>query len=497
MSGVPRRGSTTSLFTTTGVACVDLTKNPKPIHTGIGFLDHMMDQINSHAQIGVGLTVHHHSDFSSLSNDSKLSGSDDKDHPSSSNHNRLSQANQASLLRHVGWTLGSQLALLNKFLSLEDDTTATSRFCCPLDEALVECVLVKPAVPNKKRKLEEGTTSTTSTKPVGDLIRYELAPFGKFPKETGRTKIGHLETAALEEFWKAFAKSTGLQISLVKLRGDNGHHIVESTFKAFSRAIRNLLDGTNTTTASTTPNHKESAPYQQAMWGESSLNWKQSLELKRQGTVERSTKETNIHVALQLDGGVAGVQIDTGIQTLDRFFTVLAQEAALSLTIACRGDLWVDDHHTAEDVAIAVGQVLNTALGTKAGLNRMWCAQHTVGAATVEVTMDLSNRPCLIHNLALEDGKEEHVGDLSVEMFDHVLESLVVNGRMTVHIVLEETAPKKEEEEENGTEPQHPSTLEDRAMATAAAFGRALKYWTMVDHRRAGKTASSKGTLSV
>lgn len=465
----PRRGSVTSLFTTTQVACVDLTKTPEPIHTGIGFLDHMMDQINSHAQIGVGLTVHHHSDLSTLSEQPDSQKED---------HNRLSQSDQASLLRHVGWTLGTQLALLNKFLSLKYDAVATSRFCCPLDEALVECVLTRPN--SKKRKLDH------DPEPVGQLVRYELAPFGKFPKTTGRTTIGHLETAALQEFWKAFAKSTGLEISLVKLRGDNGHHIVESTFKAFSRAIRNLLDGTNTTSGA-------QAPYQQSVWGETSNNWKESLALKREGTVERSTKETKIKVQLQLDGGEAGVSIKTGLTMLDEFFTILAKEACMSLTIDCSGDLWVDDHHTAEDVAIAVGQVLTQALGTKAGLNRMWCAKHRAGSSSVEVTMDLSNRPCMTHNLALHLAEEEKMGDLSVEMFDHVLDSLVVNGRMTVHIVYSEESTNGEGE--NGKSSS--SSLKDRAMATAAAFGKALKYCAMVDSRRAGQTASSKGTLSV
>mmetsp|Transcript_9609 Transcript_9609/g.11146 ORF Transcript_9609/g.11146 Transcript_9609/m.11146 type:complete len:92 (+) Transcript_9609:2-277(+) len=90
--------------------------------------------------------------------------------------------------------------------------------------------------------------------------------------------------------------------------------------------------------------------------------------------------------------------------------------------------------------------------------------------------MDLSNRPCLTHNLSLDC---EYVGDMSVEMLDHVLDSLVMNGQMTVHIV----------EKAKGD-------IMDLAMATALAFGRALRLCAAVDPRRAGKTASSKGTLS-
>lgn len=511
-----RRPSVSSLFTTTEVACVDLQKTQHPLRTGLGYFDHMMDQINSHAQIGVGLTVHHHSDFSSLSNKTKAkktttTDGDEGDEEEPYLHNRLavSTVDQASLLRHVGWTIGSQMMLMPKFLGLDDDVTATSRFCCPLDEALVECVLTKPVATNKKRRLEEDgsaaakVAASVNVKPVGELVKYELAPFGVFPKSTGRTKIGCLETVALEEFFKAFSRSTGLEISLTKVRGDNGHHIVESTFKAFSRAMRNLLDGTDTREVgkkskqpqSSSDQNQSDSHMQQAMWGPTSMNWKQSIALKREGSVERSTKETKINVKLALDGGAAGVNISTGIQTLDEFFTILAAEACMSLNIDCKGDLWVDDHHTAEDVAIAVGQVLTTALGTKAGLNRMWCARETVASdgdgdgsdQFVEVTMDLSNRPCLTHNLALEDAEEEMIEDLSVEMLDHVLDSLVVNGRMTVHIVLSPASSNSNSS----------AALKNRAMATAAAFGKALKFCAMVDHRRAGTTASSKGTLSV
>lgn len=151
--------------------------------------------------------------------------------------------------------------------------------------------------------------------------------------------------------------------------------------------------------------------------------------------------------------------------------------------------LFTKQHHTAEDVSIAIGQCLSQALGTKAGLNRMWVSEAQGEKAKVEVTMDLSNRPCLRHNLNGSLGIQEYVDTdatssdcpLSCEMMEHVMDSLVMNGRMTVHIV----------EKEAG------ATLQDTVMCTAKAFGKALRMCAMVDKRRAGQTASSKGTLSV
>jgi imidazoleglycerol-phosphate dehydratase len=213
------------------------------------------------------------------------------------------------------------------------------------------------------------------------------------------------------------------------------------------------------------------------MWGDESQSAKEGMGLARCGKSSRSTKETSIDVEVNLDGGAKGVKIETGIQTLDDFYVNLAKESGMSLDVLCKGDTWVDDHHSSEDVSIAIGKVLNTALGTKAGLNRMWCATAQSGEAVVEVTMDLSNRPCMTSNLSLSQC--EYVGDMSTEMLDHTLDSLVMNGQMTVHIA----------EQASGD-------IMDLAMATAIAFGRALRLCAAVDPRRAGKTASSKGTLS-
>lgn len=421
---------------------VNEAKAGVPIHSGIGFFDHMLDQLNSHAQVGIGLEV--------------LFGDDDDGGVvvDVTNRNRLAKTDQVNLCTFVGTELGK--AMKNNLQYPTNGSSSSSfRFCCPLDEALVECVIQQ----------------SSGDGGGGSLLEYTLPPYGIFPKDVGRSKIGQWETFSIESFWRALARSSNLDIQLRKIRGDNGHHIVESSFKAFSRALRNFLD----------------VPQ---LWEAGSANDKASITMQREAKVERSTKETSISVHLLLNGQSQETKVDTGIPVLDEFFTTLAQEANMTLQIQCKGDLWVDDHHTAEDVSIAVGQCLTQALGTKAGLNRMWLAETQVNTAKVEVTMDLSNRPCLRHNLHETLGRQEYVdkdtphdgaSPLSCEMLEHVLDSLVMNGRMTVHIV----------------EKAAGATVQDSVMCTAKAFGQALRVCAMVDQRRAGKTASSKGTLSV
>jgi imidazoleglycerol-phosphate dehydratase len=452
-------------FTLSNVEAIDLAKSTHPISTGVGFFDHMLDQLNSHAQIGVSVTA-------ALALDTKDNDS------SASDHNRHADEDQEQLMSQVGSAIGAELKKI-----IPANTSRLSRFCCPLDEALVECILEinTGSASNSGSGAGSGELSSSidSIVNIGRVTTFELAPYGIYPK-TGRTQIGKMKTAPLHAFFTELALSSGLNISLKKVRGHNGHHIVESSFKAFSRALRNIIDGTCTTNST----HQESVDNtMNAMWGIGSQSFKEGMALKRGDKSSRTTKETSIDVQVDLDGGARGVTITTGIQTLDIFYENLAKDSGMSLFVVCKGDTWVDDHHTSEDVSIAVGKVLNNALGTKAGLNRMWCATAKVGDAEVEVTMDLSNRPCLTHNLSIACA--EYVGDMSTEMLDHVLDSLVMNGQMTVH-VLELSKGQNNSDDD----------MKDLANATALAFGKALKLCAAVDPRRAGKTASSKGTLS-
>lgn len=333
-------------FTASNVECLDVCKSSHPISTGIGFFDHMIDQLNSHAQIGVSVTV------SKQAGDEPVANGDGG---SSSNLiNRYAADDQREIVSVVGAAIGEEL---RKIVNPGTSSSKSSRFCCPLDEALVECVITKQQHVSKEE---------------GKLTKFTLPPYGKYPANKGRSKIGQLQTSCIESFFVSLAKHSGLNISLIKIRGDNGHHVVESAFKAFSRALRNLIDGTNT-------NDYTSDAFEQ-MWGVNSESHAAGSALGREGKLERCTKETSILVHAIFNGGESNsVKVDTGIKTMDEFVSIMAKEACISMEVKCKGDLYVDDHHTSEDVAIAIGQVTNTALGTKAGLNRMWCAVGTYG----------------------------------------------------------------------------------------------------------------------
>jgi imidazoleglycerol-phosphate dehydratase len=364
-------------FAVTNVSCINASKSQHPISTGIGYLDHMIDQLNSHAQVGVSVAV-----VDCLGGGNNNFDDDGNSHQQRHSYeyvNRYANEDQSEITSLVGSALGERLrSLLTS--SRTPSSTNVSRFRCPLDEALVECILA---------------TSTTNDGGGGNLVDFDLSPYGIYPPEVGRSRVGTLETSHVTTFFADLAESSGLVISLRKIRGDNGHHVIESAFKAFSRALRNLLDGTNAYDDEYDPVKYELA------WGgtmgvpQASGGCDDGAMKRRTGNVERSTKETSISVRVLLsDGILAGddrrtagdgpsIIVDTGIKTLDTFVSTLAREAYMSVDVKCTGDLYVDDHHTSEDVSIALGQALDEALGTRAGLNRMWCAIGAYGCELI------------------------------------------------------------------------------------------------------------------
>ena len=402
------------------------------------------------------------------------------------NHNRLAskKINQTLLFAQIGKILGTEFRRILDHNNVS--VGRTSFFGCPLDEALVLVNLVSSQRPQDNNN-QPGDG-------LGDsLLEYNLAPYGSYPALRGRSHLGQMELLPLQTFWSNVAESAQLTIRMQKIRGDNAHHIVEASFKAFSRALRNLIDGINTVENGITETIRTTKLDE--LYGATSANVQASVDLQRMGKVSRKTKETNIEAQLWLDQGKIGVQVSMGLALLDQFWTTVSHEAQVSLQVACQGDLWIDEHHTAEDVAIALGQVWNQALGNKAGLNRMWCARVVQGTACVMVILDLSNRPMLCHNLPLAQHPDDHLIDVPIEMLEHVLDSFVVNARMTLQIYVQSTNTK----DENGGDNDKTTTtrLEDAWKGLAMALGRALRYCILVDSRRAGATASSKGTLSV
>src|SRR2546426_5199967 len=111
----------------------------------------------------------------------------------------------------------------------------------------------------------------------------------------------------------------------------------------------------------------------------------------RAATVTRTTRETSIRVTLDLDGA-GKTSIKTGIGFLDHLLDALARHARFDLTLACEGDLQVDDHHTAEDCALALGEALDRALGERRGINRFGWALAPLDEALARAVVDLSGR---------------------------------------------------------------------------------------------------------
>lgn len=152
----------------------------------------------------------------------------------------------------------------------------------------------------------------------------------------------------------------------------------------------------------------------------------------RTATFERATSETRSRVVLSLDG-TGQTTIATGIGFLDHLWTALARHAQLDLELRCTGDLHVDDHHLAEDSALAVGSALDLALGDRVGVARFGSAHAPLDEALARAVVDLSGRPYAQVDLGL---RREALGGLACENVGHVLRSLAVSSRATLHVDL-------------------------------------------------------------
>ncbi|KAJ6608580.1 imidazoleglycerol phosphate dehydratase [Mycena sp. CBHHK59/15] len=155
----------------------------------------------------------------------------------------------------------------------------------------------------------------------------------------------------------------------------------------------------------------------------------------RQATISRKTNETQIDVFLDLDcapgsGVTQKIDISTGIGFLDHMYTALAKHGGMSLTMKCKGDLWIDDHHTADN-AIALGAAFKEALGEVRGIRRYGTGFAPLDEALSRAVIDICSRPYCITDLGL---KREKIGDLSTEMIPHIFYSFAIASGVTLHV---------------------------------------------------------------
>ena len=156
-----------------------------------------------------------------------------------------------------------------------------------------------------------------------------------------------------------------------------------------------------------------------------------SVSPTRVGTVERKTSETDIAVTLTLAPGA--IEVDSGIPMLDHMLANMCKHAGFSLSLRCRGDLEIDDHHSVEDCALALGAALDQALGDRAGTRRFGYSYAPLDEALARVVVDLSGRPFVVIDLGL---RREKLGTLSCENATHFLQSLAQAARLSLHVDL-------------------------------------------------------------
>ncbi|MBW4651092.1 MAG: imidazoleglycerol-phosphate dehydratase HisB [Kastovskya adunca ATA6-11-RM4] len=198
------------------------------------------------------------------------------------------------------------------------------------------------------------------------------------------------------------------------------------------------------------------------------------LPSARSASVNRTTKETDVKVSINLDG-TGTCSAATGVPFLDHMLHQIASHGSIDLDVWAKGDLEIDDHHTNEDVAIALGEAFREALGDRKGIVRFGHFFAPLDEALVQVTLDFSGRPHLSYGL---DIPTQRVGTYDTQLVREFFVAVVNHSRMTLHI-----------RQLDGINSHH--IIE----ATFKAFARAVRMAVEIDPRRAGMIPSSKGVL--
>jgi imidazoleglycerol-phosphate dehydratase len=195
--------------------------------------------------------------------------------------------------------------------------------------------------------------------------------------------------------------------------------------------------------------------------------------MSRRAIVDRATKESSVHVELDIDG-TGQASSDTGVPFFDHMVGQLGKHGGFDLTVVTKGDLEVDAHHTVEDTSLAIGQALKQALGDKAGIRRFGDALVPLDECLVQAAVDLSGRPYLVHD---EPDIVELIGSYDTTLTRHIWESIVATADICLHVrVL------------SGRNAHHVVEAQFKAVA------RALRDAVALDARVVG-VPSTKGTL--
>jgi imidazoleglycerol-phosphate dehydratase len=194
----------------------------------------------------------------------------------------------------------------------------------------------------------------------------------------------------------------------------------------------------------------------------------------RKAEIQRDTKETQVFVALDLDG-TGQAQLASGIPFLDHMLDQIARHGSIDLTVRAKGDLEIDAHHTVEDIGITLGQALAKALGDKKGIRRYGHAYVPLDEALSRAVVDFSGRPCLEWHVTYTRAR---VGEFDVDLTHEFFQGLVNHAQATVHL-----------DNLRGENAHH------QCETIFKAFARALRMAVEHDPRASGTIPSTKGSL--
>lgn len=195
---------------------------------------------------------------------------------------------------------------------------------------------------------------------------------------------------------------------------------------------------------------------------------------ERVAIIARTTGETEVRLRLGVDGA-GQAEVATGIGFLDHLLTLFARHGQFDLQVEARGDLQVDEHHTAEDVCICLGRALDEALGERRGIVRTAHAYVPMDEALALVAIDLGGRP---YAVVRAEFVTPRLGQLGTDLVGHLLESIAFQGRLNLHAQV-----------------LYGSNDHHKVEALFKALGRALDAATSIDPRLEGQVPSTKGTL--